>query len=85
MIIISIYGHNIYLQFNKVVILEQVIRQSGVDSAQNFRQLLLRLRNGTIIHDDWQTLLQRSPHVASNAAHFDDAIRLSDSFTTKQV
>ena len=79
---LAIHGHSIYQMFNTVVILSQVLRQAGSDpAAEAFRELLLRLRNGKITHDDWQMLLQRSPQSADNLEEFNDAIRL---FYTKE-
>lgn len=73
---LSIHGHRTYLLFDNVVILNQVIRQSGSDtSARNFRQLLLRIRNGQVTQNDWQLLLQRDPQKCSNTNDFKDAIR----------
>lgn len=60
---LSIYGHHIYQIFTTVVILDHVLRQGGTDPADlRFRELLLRLRAGTVTHDDWQMLLARSPN-----------------------
>ena len=74
---LSIYGHHIYKIFTTVVILDHVLRQGGTDPADLcFRELLLRLRAGTVTHDDWQMLLARSPNKVTNCADFDDALRL---------
>ncbi len=74
---LSIHGHTIYSLFTTVVILKQVLRQSGSDPTTHaFRELLLRLRDGKVTEDDWKTLLQRSPHHATNANEFADAVRL---------
>ena len=60
-----------------VVILQQVVRQSGLDEASGtFKNLLLRIRDGIITHDDWQMLLTRTPQQANNSGEFKDAIRL---------
>lgn len=49
-----------------------MIRQSGTDeAAQNFRQLLLRLRSGKITREDWQVLLQQDP-CKNNGEEFAD-------------
>ena len=73
----SIYGHHIYQIFTTVIILDHVLRQGGTDpAALRFRELLLRLRAGTVIHDDWQMLLARSPNKVTNCADFDDALWL---------
>ena len=70
-------GHAIYQLFITVVILSQALRQAGSDSgALAFRSFLLRLRDGTVNHDDWQMLLERTPQQAKNCDDFTDAIRL---------
>ena len=74
---LSIHGYTIYHTFSTVVILDQLLRQRGTDpSTSEFRQLLLRLRDGNVTHEDWQTLLQRSPPHANNEIEFADAIHL---------
>ena len=74
---LSIYGHHIYQIFTTVVILDHVLRQGGTDPvALRFRELLLRLRAGTVTHDDWQMLLACSPNKVTNCADFVDALRL---------
>ena len=66
-----------YHLFTTVVILDQVIRQSGASTeSKRFRELLLRLRDGQSTEDDWTTLLQRTPTVANNANTFKEAIHL---------
>ena len=63
--------------FTTVIILDHVLQQGGTDpAALCFRELLLRLRAGTVTHDDWQMLLARSPNKVTNCADFDDALRL---------
>ena len=60
-----------------MIILDQVLRQAGSDQTSNqFRELLLRLRDGIVTHNDWQMLLQRTPQQARNTGDFQDAIRL---------
>ncbi len=74
---LSLHGHHVYQVFNMVVVLEQVLRQGGVDpEALSFRELLMRLRNGTTTQEDWRMLLQRSPQQVSNCEEFSDAVRL---------
>jgi hypothetical protein len=54
------HGHTMYNVFTKVVILDQMIRQSGSNKeSQQFREILLRLRNGQSTEDDWTTLLHQ--------------------------
>ena len=55
----------------------RVLRQAGSDQTSNeLRNMLLRLRDGIVTHDDWQMLLQRMPQQADNSCDFEDAIRL---------
>ena len=70
------HGYTIYRLFDTVVVLNQVQRQSGTSSTVvEFRNLLIRLRDGKVTEDDWKHLLQRSPHACS-AANFTDAVHL---------
>ena len=74
---VTFHGYSVYRMFSTVVILNQVLRQAGADPRiQSFRELLLRIRDGNITHNDWQTLLQCTPIEANNSADFSDAIRL---------
>lgn len=74
---LSLHGYTIYCTFSTVVVLNQVLRQAGTNSsACAFRELLMRLRDGNVSHDDWQILLQRSSPHADNIHEFDNAVRL---------
>ena len=74
---LSAHGYHIYQLFTTVVVLDQVLRQSDANSTnQRFRDLLLRLRDGTVTHEDRQMLLQRDPNKITNTAHFEDALHL---------
>ena len=70
------HGHSIYGLFQTVVMLSENIRQAGNNpEAEEFRAILLRLRDGQSTQDDWTTLCQRTPqHV--NMSDFTDAPRL---------
>ena len=71
------HGYTMYQLFNKVVILDQVLRQSGTDiSTIAFRELLQRLRRGQTTTEDWETLLTRSPHKVVNQTAFSNCLRL---------
>ena len=71
------HGHTMYHLFTKIVILDKVIRQSGINSeSKQFRDMLLRLRNGQSTEADWNTLLQRTPTMANNSDEFTNDIRL---------
>ena len=68
------HGYLLYTQFKTVVKLKQILRQ---DSATNdFKDLLLAIRNGNITHDIWQSLLSRSPTNVSNLSDFNNATHL---------
>ena len=74
---LSIHGYTIYKTFSTVVILNIVLRQAGTDtSVCQFRDLLLRLRDGDTSYDDWQTLLHRSPPYADNFEDFREVVHL---------
>ena len=70
------HGHSIYGLFQTVVMLSENIRKAGNNpEAEEFRAILLRLRDGQSTQDDWTTLCQRTPqHV--NMSDFTDAPRL---------
>ena len=70
------YGHSIYGLFETVVMLSENIRQAGNNpEAEQFRAILLRIRDGQTTQDDWMTLCQRTPqHV--NMSDFTDAPQL---------
>ena len=70
------HGHSIYGLFETVVMLSENVRQAGNNpEAEQFRAILLRLRDGQSTQDDWMTLCQRTPrHV--NMSYFTDAPRL---------
>ena len=60
-----------YKLVKKVVILDQVLRQSGTNAeSKQFRDILLRLRDGKSTESDWKTILQRTPSNANNANEF---------------
>ena len=74
---LSMHGFHIYQIFNTVVILDQVLHQSGTDPAANrFHELLANLHDGTATEEDWQLLLTRDPRKVTNCNDFNDAIRL---------
>lgn len=69
-------GFSVYQIMSKVI-LEQVLRQAGSDShIQAFRDLLMRVRNGSLTHDDWKALLDRTAMKANNSGDYKGAIRL---------
>ena len=74
--VVSDHGHSLYLMFESVIILHQVMRQAGEDpKAVAFRALLMRMRNGEVTEEDWKLLLDHpTTHVPMD--QFTDAIRL---------
>jgi ATP-dependent exoDNAse (exonuclease V) alpha subunit len=74
--VVSDHGHSLYLIFESVIILDQVMRQAGEDpEAVAFRALRMRIRNGKVTEEDWRLLLD---HSTTNIPmdQFTDAIRL---------
>ena len=70
-------GFQAYHMFDKVVKLTLNQRVQGMNSEQvNFRDLLLRLRQGQSTLDDWKLLLTRQPSNVRNLCEFEDATRL---------
>ena len=70
-------GFQAYRVFDKVVKLTVNQRVQGLTSEQvNFRDLLLRLRQGQSTIDDWKLLLTRQPSNVTNLCDFEDATRL---------
>jgi len=70
------HGHILYRQFDTVVILDEMVRQSGASQEQVLFRDLLRLRNGESTEEDWQLLLSRSPSAITNLTEFNDAVHL---------
>jgi ATP-dependent DNA helicase PIF1 len=75
--VVDIKGRNAYLQFNKTVVLRQVVRQQGNDQAA-FRVALEGLRSCCPSVDNWQVLCTRVQSALSIAEvkSFDEAIRI---------
>ena len=74
---ISDIGFSCYQTFDRAIILDQVIRQSGNDSSQvTFREILSRLRNCQVTESDWRYLMTRTPANVSNSCIFDNALHL---------
>jgi hypothetical protein len=66
-----------YKQFREVYKLDVIQRQSGdSEEQQNFREILLRLRNGDSVIEDWETFTSRLEEKQSREARdrFSDAI-----------
>ena len=74
---LSDLGSSCYQLFNKAIVLNQVMRQSGQDHNQVlFRDILMRLRNGEVTLNDWTTLMRRTPAQAHNTEEFSAALHL---------
>ena len=66
----------IYRLFNTLVILDDIMRQAGRNpEAIAFRNLLMRMRDGRVIEEDWRLLLQYSP-TSVDMVELSAAIRL---------
>lgn len=74
------HGYFLYRLFQTVVILDEMVRQEGTENT-NFRNLLMRLRDGCSTKQDWMDILARTPSNATNTKDFADATHL---FYTKE-
>ncbi len=70
-------GRAAYQCFNKAVVLDQVMRQSGTTNDKaHFRDIFLRLRNAEVTTADWHCPMTHSVACASNRDTFTDALHL---------
>ena len=70
-------GSAAYLLFDRAVVLQQVMHQSGQDSNQVlFRDILLRLRDAKLAISDWEQLMKQTPAEVSDLAPFTNALHL---------
>ena len=83
---LALHGYTIYQLFTTVLMLNEVFRQQGSNPAsQQFREILLHLRDGKIIQSDWEKLLQRSPNaVPMQSVIFITLMMLFDFFMIKK-
>ena len=59
-----------YHQFDHAIILDQVMRQAGNnDTQQQFRDILMRLRNGELSVEDWKHLMKQTLAETEDASH----------------
>ena len=66
-----------YHLFDKAIVLDQVMRQAGVDTEQQlFRDLFLRLRDGQTTVEDWKHLMKQTPAVVGATTPFTEALHL---------
>ena len=75
---LSDIGSSCFQSFDRAVILDQIMRQSGQDPSQVlFRDILLRLRNGEVTESDWKHLMTRTPaHVTDATSSFNTSLCL---------
>ena len=74
---LSDLGSADYHLFDKAIVLDQVMRQAGVDTEQQlFRDLLLRLRDGQTTVEDWKHLMKQTPAVVGATTPFAEALHL---------
>ena len=74
---LSDLGSAAYRCFDRVVVLDQVMRQAGQDLEQEiFRNLLLRLRNGESTVSDWKLLMSRTPAEVGDVTEFAESLHL---------
>ena len=74
---LSDLGSADYHLFNKAIVLDQVMRQAGVDTEQQlFRDLLLRLRDGHTSVEDWKHLMKQTHAVVGETTPFAEALHL---------
>ena len=66
-----------YHLFDRAVVLDRVMRQTGQDAGQEcFRNLLFRLMNAELTVEDWKYLMTRTTGEVGDTKSFDDAFRL---------
>ena len=74
---LSDLGSSAYQLFDKAIVLNQVMRQSGQQPGQVlFRAILHRMRNGSSTEDYWRELMKRTRSQLSNDSHFTSALYL---------
>ncbi len=74
-------GSVCYHLFDCAVVLDQVMRQAGQDS-EEFRTILMRLRNAESTVDDWKHLMRRTPTEVGDVTSFNGALHL---YSTKEA
>ena len=65
-----------YHLFDKAIVLDQVMRQAGVDTEQQLFRDLLRLRDGQTTVEDWKHLMKQTPAVVGATTPFAEALHL---------
>lgn len=74
---LSDQGSATYHSFDQAIVLDKIMRQSGQSADQVlFRDILLRLRDGTTTVADWEELMQQTPSKADDMSLFLSAVHL---------
>ena len=74
---LSDLGSSAYQLFDKTIVLNQVMRQSGQQPGQVlFRAKLHRMRNGSSTEDDWRELMKHTRSQLADDSHFTSALYL---------
>ena len=74
---LSDLGRAAYQMFNRAIVLDQVMRQSGEDASQVlFRDILLRLRDAEVTKEDWKCLMKQTPAQLRDLSPFPTALHL---------
>ena len=74
---LSDLGNSAYQLFNKAIVLNQVMHQSGQEHSQVlFRTILHRMRNGSITEDDWRELMKHTRSQLADDTQFTSALHL---------
>ena len=74
---LSDQGSAAYQLFDRAIVLQQVMRQSGQDPDQVlFRNILLRLRDAQLTVSDWEELMKQTPAKVEDLEPFTHALHL---------
>ena len=74
---LSDLGRAAYQIFNRAIVLDQVMRQSGEDASQVlFCDILLRLRDAEVTKEDWKCLMKQTPAQLRDLSPFTAALHL---------
>ena len=74
---LSDQGRRAYQCFSQAIVLDQVLRQTGNHPSQvQFRNILLRLRDGKTTVADWNHLMEQTPTKVHDLSSFSNALRL---------
>ena len=74
---LSDQGRNAYQQFDKAIILDQVMHQAGQDPEQiRFHQILMHLTDAQVTVDNWKNLMTQTPTQVQDVSVFSNALYL---------